>query len=69
MIFFFFLKTYIEVFFFKTRYDVLHVLKNDTDIKTSKQGVFKVKRSKIKKYLLNVWESESHCINRANIYM
>lgn len=51
MIFFFFLKTYIEVFFFKTRYDVLHVLKNDTDIK---QGVFKVKRSKIKKYLLNV---------------
>lgn len=51
-------------FFFKTHYDT-YVLK--TIRISSKQSLFKVKRSKIRKYLLNVWESESRCISRANI--
>lgn len=34
----------------KIRYDV-YVLKNNTDIETSKQSLFKVKRSKIRKYI------------------
>lgn len=46
----------------KTRYDV-YVLKNNTDIETSKQSLFKVKRSKIRKYIYWTFENLNRVVS------